>query len=161
MKLFAPISVLTLRILAINMTALMLLGFGILYIVQYQDQLVRSELSAMKAEANLFAGALSESATQLRLPGFSPPTQSYSNRLLLPNMTRRMVGRFADAKKIHVRVYNSYGEVMADSEQAELGTYFDPDVETKNKKKHKNIDDKLNALLNQLLKIIPKQSSTK
>lgn len=112
-----PISAITLRILAINLTAVVMLGFGILYVLQYEDRLIEAELDAMKAEAQLFAGALAEGATHLRIPGVVLPFQTYTNRLIMPNMTRRMVRRFGEAKGVHVTVFDSVGDPVADSEE--------------------------------------------
>lgn len=116
MKAQKRISAITLRILAINMTALVLLAIGLLYVVQYQDRLIAAELDSMKAEAVLFSGAIAEGATQNRLSRIIQPFQSSVNRVIMPNMARRMVRRFSEAKKVHVQVFDSVGGLIADSD---------------------------------------------
>lgn len=116
MKAQKRISAITLRILAINMTALVLLAIGLLYVVQYQDRLIAAELDSMKAEAVLFSGAIAEGATQNRLSRIIQPFQSSVNRVIMPNMARRMVRRFSEAKKVHVQVFDSVGDLIADSD---------------------------------------------
>lgn len=115
MKAQKRISAITLRILAINMTALVLLAIGLLYVVQYQDRLIAAELDSMKAEAVLFSGAIAEGATQNRLSRIIQPFQSSVNRVIMPNMARRMVRRFSEAKKVHVQVFDTVGGLIADS----------------------------------------------
>ncbi|HCK32988.1 MAG TPA: histidine kinase, partial [Rhodospirillaceae bacterium] len=116
MKAQKRVSAITLRILAINMTALVLLAIGLLYVVQYQDRLIAAELDSMKAEAVLFSGAIAEGATQNRLSRIIQPFQSSVNRVIMPNMARRMVRRFSEAKKVHVQVFDSVGGLIADSD---------------------------------------------
>jgi hypothetical protein len=55
---------LTLRILAVNIIAIMILGLGILYLGQYTDSLIEGELAGLRSEAQLFSGAISEGAVR-------------------------------------------------------------------------------------------------
>lgn len=56
------ISPLTRRVLLVNMLALGALVAGLLYLGQYEDGLVEAELASLNTQAEIFAGALGESA---------------------------------------------------------------------------------------------------
>jgi len=57
------ISPLTIRIMAVNLFALIFLGVGVLYIDQVQNTLLQSRIEELVKDANIMAGALGESAT--------------------------------------------------------------------------------------------------
>src|ERR1700722_6353210 len=52
------LSPLTLRILAINVVALALLGGGLLYLGEYQQNLIVAQIEALKTQGQIFAAAL-------------------------------------------------------------------------------------------------------
>ena len=56
------------RILGVNIIPILILGFSILYLGQYKESLVQAELETLKAQAQLFAGAIAEGAVR---PGVS------------------------------------------------------------------------------------------
>ncbi len=58
------ISPLTRRILGVNFLPLVLIGVALLYLNQYQQGLVAAEVSALREQARIYAGALSQSAVQ-------------------------------------------------------------------------------------------------
>ncbi len=60
-----PVSRLTLRILAINVLAPAILVGGILYLGQYQNQLIQSRLDSLKGEAKLFASSVAENSVMV------------------------------------------------------------------------------------------------
>ena len=53
---------LTLKILAVNVVAPLVLVLGFLYMGQYRDSLIQAELETLKAQSQLFAGAIAEGA---------------------------------------------------------------------------------------------------
>src|SRR5579872_5568818 len=54
------LSPLTRRILAVNVLALALLGLGFLYLGEYRNSLIETELDALKTQGEISAAALSE-----------------------------------------------------------------------------------------------------
>ena len=107
-KVRVKISRLTLRILAINVLALAILVGGILYLVQYQDQLIESRLESLKGEAKLFAASVAENSVQVDVQ------QHFT---LAPGRARSFVGRLFQEAGIPTRLYDGRGALIADSNQ--------------------------------------------
>ena len=57
-------SSITRRILAINVFALAVLVIGLLYVGQYRQELIESEISSLVTQAEMFAAALGEAAVE-------------------------------------------------------------------------------------------------
>lgn len=102
---FSPISQ---RILAINFIALCYLAGGVLYLGEYQDRLIENELSAMEAEANIFAKSLAETSSVLS------PLDRYE---LSGDKTKQLVRSISDETRQRIRVFNRLGFLEADSRQ--------------------------------------------
>ncbi len=113
---------LTLRILAVNIIAIMILGLGILYLGQYTDSLIEGELASLRSEAQLFSGAISEGAVrpvyQMSPIPFEDPQQIEA---IKPELARRMVRRLGEIGKSRIRLYGIDGTVLADSHQLSGG----------------------------------------
>ena len=113
---------LTLRILAVNIIAIMILGLGILYLGQYTDSLIEGELAGLRSEAQLFSGAISEGAVrpvfQISPIPFEDPQQIEA---IKPELARRMVRRLGEIGKSRIRLYAIDGSVLADSHQLSTG----------------------------------------
>lgn len=113
---------LTLRILAVNIIAIMILGLGILYLGQYTDSLIEGELASLRSEAQLFSGAISEGAVR---PVFQispiPFTDPQEIEAIKPELARRMVRRLGEIGKSRIRLYAIDGSVLADSHQLSSG----------------------------------------
>lgn len=113
---------LTLRILAVNIIAIMILGLGILYLGQYTDSLIEGELTNLRSEAQLFSGAISEGAVrpvyQVSQVPFEQPQQIEA---IKPELARRMVRRLGEIGKSRIRLYAIDGSVLADSHQLASG----------------------------------------
>jgi two-component system sensor histidine kinase ChvG len=111
-------SSLTFKILAMNIIALMILGLGILYMGQYTDSLIKAELESMRAEARLFAGAISEGAVR---PVFQVSPVPYEDPMateaIKPELARRMVRRLGEIGTSRIRLFSVDGSVMSDSHQ--------------------------------------------
>ncbi|MFA5592902.1 MAG: stimulus-sensing domain-containing protein [Micavibrio sp.] len=109
---------LTLRILAVNIIAIMILGLGILYLGQYTDSLIEGDLAGLRSEAQLFSGAISEGAVrpvyQISPLPFQDPQQIEA---IKPELARRMVRRLGEIGKSRIRLYAIDGTVLADSHQ--------------------------------------------
>ncbi len=113
---------LTLRILAVNIIAIMILGLGILYLGQYTDSLIEGELAGLRSEAQLFSGAISEGAVrpvfQISPIPFADPQEIEA---IKPELARRMVRRLGEIGKSRIRLYAIDGSVLADSHQLSSG----------------------------------------
>ncbi len=113
---------LTLRILAVNIIAIMILGLGILYLGQYTDSLIEGELTGLRSEAQLFSGAISEGAVrpvyQISPVPFEDPQEIEA---IKPELARRMVRRLGEIGKSRIRLYAIDGSVLADSHQLASG----------------------------------------
>ncbi len=113
---------LTLRILAVNIIAIMILGLGILYLGQYTDSLIEGELASLRSEAQLFSGAISEGAVrpvfQISPIPFADPQEIEA---IKPELARRMVRRLGEIGKSRIRLYAIDGSVLADSHQLSSG----------------------------------------
>ncbi len=104
------LSPLTLRILAVNVLALLLLMAGLLYLGQYQERLIQAELETLTTEARIFAGALGEGAVQPSYDEFNEPAQTMSFEL-----ARQMIRRLVETTDTRTRLFAPSGEVVADS----------------------------------------------
>ncbi|HSK38450.1 MAG TPA: stimulus-sensing domain-containing protein [Arenibaculum sp.] len=100
------LSPLTLRILAVNVLALMILVAGLLYLGRYQDRLIQAELDALRTEARIFAGALGEGAVS------RAPDESFE---LSPELARQMVRRLVETTETRTRLFAPSGSLLADS----------------------------------------------
>lgn len=105
-KLRRRFSPLTLRIMAVNVLALAILGGAVLYLSRYQDRLIEVELEALMSEARIFSGALAEGATM-----------QGDNELdrLVPPLARQMVRRLDEVTEARTRLYDYNGKLLADS----------------------------------------------
>jgi two-component system sensor histidine kinase ChvG len=102
-KRFSP---LTVRILAVNMLALFILAGSLLFLGQYQERLIQSELEGLTFEARIFANALGEGAVI---------DSDEEHSLLAPELARSMVRRLVEASDSRVRLFDTSGELLADS----------------------------------------------
>lgn len=98
------ISPLTLRIMAVNLFALIFLGVGVLYVDQVQNTLLQSRIDELVKDANIMAGALGEAATD----------DPDSTELLIEpaeNILTRLVG----VTQIRTRYFGLNNELLIDS----------------------------------------------
>ena len=100
------ISPLTLRILAVNMIALVLLGIGALFLDRYQQELIGSEFEALDVQAGLIAGAIGEGATAVDENG---------DAQLVPAQARALVRRMAVPVRSRVQLFGDDGSTIIDS----------------------------------------------
>src|ERR1700760_4095227 len=75
------------RILLVNALPLALLVAALLYLDQYQNGLLEAEVSALREQARIYAGALGESAVRIADPD-SPK--------LVPEMARPLLHRLTE-----------------------------------------------------------------
>ncbi|MEM9469089.1 MAG: stimulus-sensing domain-containing protein [Pseudomonadota bacterium] len=110
------VSSLTVRIMAVNIIAIMILGVGILYLGQYTDSLIEGELETMRAEAQLFSGALSEGSVrpvfQISPIPFEDPLEIQA---IKPDLARKMIGRLGSLGESRIQLFGVDGDMLADS----------------------------------------------
>lgn len=106
------------RILGVNIIPILILGFSILYLGQYKESLVQAELETLKAQSQLFAGAIAEGAVRPAVSAeamiFRDPTETET---LIPELSRRMVRRLSETTQARTRLFNADGELIGDSHQ--------------------------------------------
>jgi two-component system sensor histidine kinase ChvG len=99
------------RILLVNALPLALLVVALLYLDQYQNGLLEAQVTALREQARVFAGALGESAVRTTDPD--------NPRLVAPvaaSLLRRLTEPTPDAQ---ARLYAPDGAILADSRQRE------------------------------------------
>lgn len=101
-----PFSLLTLRILAVNVLAVALLGGGFLYLGKYQASLVGQQLESLRTQGQVFAAALGEGAVL---------DSADEGEVLLPDLARQMMRRLVAPTKTRARLFDVRGELIADS----------------------------------------------
>lgn len=100
------LSPLTLRLLAVNVFALLMLIGGVLYLNRYQTSLVASELSELRTLAETFGAALGESAIDV--------TNTGQQSLDLTD-AKALVERLTETSHLHARLFDHEGELISDS----------------------------------------------
>lgn len=99
-------SPLTVRILAVNVLALLMLGGGMLYLGRYEDRLIQSELEGLTFEARIFASALGEGAVI---------DSGDERNFLSADLSASMVRRLVEASDSRTRLFDEAGALLADS----------------------------------------------
>ena len=95
------------KILLVNALPLVLLVAALLYLDQYQNGLLENEVTALREQARIYAGALGESAVRESDP---------DNPQLVPDIARPLLRRLTDpTPNSQAKLYSSGGEVIADS----------------------------------------------
>jgi two-component system sensor histidine kinase ChvG len=101
------LSTLTLRILAPNVLALLVLAGGILYLDQYRDGLLDAKVAALQTQAEIMAGALGQTAV-------SGPA---SDRRVDRRKGRELLQRLVQPAGVRARLYDRDGELLADTRE--------------------------------------------
>ncbi len=95
------------RILLVNALPLVLLVAALLYLDQYQNGLLENEVTALREQARIYAGALGESAVRETDP---------ENPVLVPEIARPLLRRLTDpTPNSQAKIYSADGQVVADS----------------------------------------------
>ena len=94
------------RILTLNVLALVIPVAGLLYLDQYRDNLVESELEALRTEGQLFAAALGEAGVTAGEEG---------DERLMPELARLTLRRMVEISKHRARLFGQDGALVADS----------------------------------------------
>jgi two-component system sensor histidine kinase ChvG len=99
-------SPLTLRILAVNVLALAMLGIGLLFLGEYESSLIDTELQALKTQSEIFAAALGEGAVIDSVA---------EGEELIPELGRQMMRRLVEPTRTRARLFDAAGNLIADS----------------------------------------------
>ncbi|MGE5546892.1 MAG: stimulus-sensing domain-containing protein [Solirubrobacterales bacterium] len=99
-------SPLTRRILAVNLVAPVLLVVGLFYLDLYKQGLIQAELAGLTTQAEMVAGAIAEGAVVEESRGLLE-----FNRELAQQMVRRL----AEPAQVRARLFDSVGDLAADS----------------------------------------------
>jgi two-component system, OmpR family, sensor histidine kinase ChvG len=99
------------RILLVNALPLALLVVALLYLDQYQNGLLEAEVSALREQAKIYAGAIGESAVLATDP---------DNPHLVPEIARPLLRRLTDpTPDARAKIYAPDGTTVADSQSRE------------------------------------------
>ena len=106
----------TIRIIGVNAVALVILVIGILYLGQYQSNLIEAKLETFEAEVALIAAALSEGAVErFEDPAALPLEDPKIIHKINPDQARRMVRRLSQTMGKRIRLFDDGGLLIADS----------------------------------------------
>jgi len=100
------LSPLTRQILTVNVLALGLVVFGLLYLGEYQRSLIAAELDDLRTQGQIFAAALGEGAVIDSLG---------EGETLIPELGRQMMRRLVEPTHIRARLFDAQGKLIADS----------------------------------------------
>ena len=95
-----------LRILAVNVMALAILVGGLLYLGNYQDRIIATELKEMSSQARIVASAVAENAIVI---------DNSNQSILSPLLARMMVRRLAETTENRTRLFSATETLLADS----------------------------------------------
>lgn len=104
------ITKLTLRIIGINVIALLSLLFGMVYLSQYQEKLITSKLEVFRTEVYLISNTLMEGALVSDIQG-----EKLLQRLS-ENETKNIAKRLSLALQKRILVFKRSGELITDSD---------------------------------------------
>lgn len=95
------------RILLVNLLPLALLLAALLYLDQYQNGLLEAEVTTLREQARIYAGALGEAAVRDETP---------DNPQLVPDLARPLLRRLTEpTPNAQAKLYAPDGQVLADS----------------------------------------------
>lgn len=109
------LSPLTRRIMAVNLIAPIMLLAGLLYLDQYEDALIESDLGSLRVQADIIAAAIAESAVTAETTTIENAALPVTNHRLAADQTRTIVRRLAELGSIRARVFDPNGLLVADS----------------------------------------------
>jgi len=102
------VSPITLRILAVNICALLILAFGLLYSGQYEREMIDGELRSLQIEGRLLSAALAGGGIRETMPGVP---------ILTEDLSLHMLRKLADSNPLRTIVFGRDGKMLLDSNQ--------------------------------------------
>ena len=111
------LSLLTRRVLAVNLVAPVLLGLGLLFLDEYEESLIATEIDGLRTEGELIAASIGESAViiETESEAFGAFMPAGATRRIDPDTARQLVRRLASLANIRTRLYGNGGVLIADS----------------------------------------------
>jgi len=110
-------SLLTRRILFLNLLAPVLLLAGLLYLDDYRRSLIAGEFSDLTTQGEIFAAALGAAATEgLPNPDAPPGTAGEPDEHLSRPVAQQILRRLVESTRARARLYSADGELLADSQ---------------------------------------------
>jgi two-component system sensor histidine kinase ChvG len=116
-RLFSP---LTARFLAVNLAAPVLLVLGLLFLDEYQDTLIATELDALHTQGELIAAALGEGAVVVaKARGRRNTSDDFgptgAPRVIDPDSARQLVRNLSGLANLRARLFDANGALVADT----------------------------------------------
>jgi two-component system sensor histidine kinase ChvG len=111
------LSPLTLRVLAVNLTAPVLLVLSLLFLDQYEDTLIATELRALRTQGELIAASISEGAVIVDIDNNAFPifTPNGALRVIDTNAARQLLRRLAGLAEVRARLFDQTGQMVVDT----------------------------------------------
>lgn len=111
------LSLLTRRVLAVNLVAPVLLGLGLLFLDEYEESLIATEIDGLRTEGELIAASIGEGAVVIETESeaFGAFMPAGATRRIDPDSARQLVRRLAGLANIRARLYGNGGVLIADS----------------------------------------------
>ena len=108
---------LTRRILAVTLVAPVLLALGLLFLDEYEDSLIATELEALRTEGELIAASIGEGAVVIESESeaFGAFMPAGATRRIDPAVARQLIRRLAELADVRARLYDRGGALVADS----------------------------------------------
>jgi two-component system sensor histidine kinase ChvG len=112
------VSPLTQRILAVNLVAPVLLVLGLLYLDQYSNSLVATEMEALRIQGELIAASIGEGAVVATTESTdqSVYTPNRAVRIIDADSAEPLVRRLAVLAQVHARLFDRNGAMIVDSQ---------------------------------------------
>ena len=111
---------LTIRIIAVNSLALVMLLLGIFYLGQYQSNLIEAKLETFKTKVDLVSVALSEGAIENQQKSLLTTSKTSKTKIQLSyKKAQSMIKRFSLTMNQHILLFDDNGELIIDSKKLE------------------------------------------
>lgn len=110
------VSRLSLRIVAVNSLALLVLAGGLLYVSRYQEELIKGELDSLTRQSEIYASAAIEAArmtSTIRATDGKP--RLIVRDVLSKSRSKRLVARLGSTTTNRIQVYDRNGRLLGDS----------------------------------------------
>ena len=120
-RLFSP---LTSRFLAVNLAAPVLLVLGLLFLDEYQDNLIATELDALNTQGELIAAAIGEGAVVVAKPPKGRRSAAGSDddfgptgapRVIDPESARQLIRNLSGLAHLRAQLFDRTGALVADT----------------------------------------------